>query len=515
VRLPDMVYAAIRHGPAGDSELGHYDPAHAAGISGFIRLVKGQRWLAAVASDWWAAERALAAIAPRFTTHELAESLKIDAALDRALHEKDSWLTPAATIASWGDADASLAEFTTMSQRYDVAPALHATLESASATAQLRREGWGSRLDLWIATQAPEAARRAAAKAAGISVRDVILYPMLAGGSFDARLEVEHAGQVAQIAREVGRPVQLTWSRWQEHVAARPRPPVAAVVSARTDHAGQLLAWKLRAALPAAAREFGERVLGGEDAVAAMAVSGQHADPLALAGAVPPYGIGALAVEHVPVHTGLPSGRLRGNAHGYTAFFTESFIDELAAFLHREPLSFRMAMLGSDPRLAACLQQVSALAGWNGGADASGQGIACHRMGNVESGGCIAAVAIARRSEAGVRVDKISAVADIGRIVNLDIARQQIEGGLIFGIGLALGSSTGYVRGLPTIGRIGGLSLPLLGDCPQIDVQLVESAAAPFDPGELGVAAAAPAIANALASATGLRFRRLPLASEE
>ena len=511
-----MVYAAIRHAPIGDAELGHYDEKHAAGITGFIRLVEGERWLAAVATDWWAAERALTAIAPRFKVHGPAESVKFDAALDQALRGKDGWFSHTATIASWGDADGALAEQVTLSQRYDVGPSLHAGLETASATARLRSTGLlDSRLELWIATQAPEAARRAAARAAGVSLRNVILYPMPAGGSFDARLEVEHAAEAARIAREVGRPVQLTWSRWQEQFATRPRPPVAAIVSARTDSSGQLLAWKLRAALPAAAREFGARLFGEEDAVTAMAVQGEHADPLALEGAVPPYGIANLTIQHVPVATGLPSGRLRGNAHGYTAFFTESFIDELAGYLHREPLAFRMAMLGGDPRLAACLQRVSALSGWNGGNDRSGQGIACHRIGTVATGGCIAAVAIARRGENGVRVDRISAVADIGRVVNADIARQQIEGGLIFGIGLALGARTGYVLGLPTIGRLGGLSLPLLSDCPSVDVELIDSDAAPFDPGELGVAVAAPAIANALAGATGLRFRKLPLGSDE
>ena len=114
-----------------------------------------------------------------------------------------------------------------------------------------------------------------------------------------------------------------------------------------------------------------------------------------------------------------------------------------------------------------------------------------------------------------MRVDRISAVADIGRIINVDIARQQIEGGLVFGIGLALGSSTTYLRGKPATARLGALGLPLLADCPKIEVDFIDSNEAPADPGELGVAVAAPAIANALFSATGLRLRRLPLLAED
>ena len=106
------------------------------------------------------------------------------------------------------------------------------------------------------------------------------------------------------------------------------------------------------------------------------------------------------------------------------------------------------------------------------------------------------------------------AVADIGRIINRDIARQQIEGGLVFGLGLAIGSSSEYERGLPTARRLSHLNLPLLADCPEIEVELIASNAPSADPGELGVVAAPPAIGNALFSATGLRFRRLPLLSE-
>ncbi|MEZ5734970.1 MAG: molybdopterin cofactor-binding domain-containing protein [Novosphingobium sp.] len=504
VRLPDMVYAAIRHGPIGEVELGKFDEK-AARRRGLISLVKGNNWLAAVASDWWTADRALADARPRFTFSKGADSARIESQLDEALHYGD-----ARTILEQGDPDEALARDFSLALRYDIAPALHATVETASATAWLR----DGKLELWLATQAPEAARRNAAEALDIDIADVVLYPMPAGGSFDRRLEHDHAIEVALIAREAGRPVQLTWSRWQEHLAGWPRTPVAAVMAARMTSTGEMAGWKARLALPSSAHEFGRRLFGGLTPQAAMAESEGETDPLAMEGAVPPYAIPHLAIEHVPVRIGLPTARLRGNAHGYTAFFNESFIDELAHKARQEPLSFRMALLGHDLRLAGCLQKVSALANWGGGGDNSGQGLACHVIGGQDTGGRIAVVASARRDESGVRVDKISAVADIGRIVNVDIARQQIEGGLVFGMGLALGSSTAYENGLPATARLGELGLPLLADCPEIEVDFIASDAEPADPGELGVAVVAPAIANALFSATGLRFRRLPLFSE-
>lgn len=502
VRLPDMVFAAIRHAPIGEADLVTPDEGAAKPMEGFLRLVKGKDWLAAVAETWWTAERALAAIAPRFSVAHPAESERIDAALHQGLHWGE-----AVTLGSRGDPGAWLSNDFSLAVRYDVAPGLHATLETASATARFK----DGRLELWVASQSPQSLRAATARALDLKTGDVVLYPMPAGGSFDRRLEHDHAVEAALLARKVGRPVQLTWSRWQEAVAGRPRTPVAAVIAARCAPSGEPVAWKARLALPASAREFGARLFGGEGPWEAIASAEGEGDRLALEGAGPPYALEHLLVEHVPSRIGLPTGRLRGNAHGYTAFFTESFMDELAVRAKREPLAFRMALLGREPRLAHCLQRVSALANWNGGSDGSGQGIACHRIGE----GRIAAVATARRDENGVRVDRICAVADIGRIVNRDIARQQIEGGLIFGMGLAIGASTGYAQGLPLNGRLGTMGLPLLADCPEIVVELVDSRAEPADPGELGVAVVAPALANALYSATGLRFRKLPLLSED
>lgn len=506
VRLPDMVFAAIRHAPmAQDAALGRYDPARADGAG--VRLVKGPDWLAAVGPTWWAAERALARVAPAFKAEGVIDSQQIDVALDKAVRKARTH-----RIVTVGDPDDAMGERPSLIARYDIAPGLHAGLETASCTARLR----DGRLELWVASQAPEATRRAAARALGIRARDVVLYPVSAGGSFDARLDTPHAVEAALIAQEVGRPVQLTWSRWQEHLAGMPRAPASAVLWARTqEQGGEVLAWKTRIATPAAAREFGRRLFGELSPREAVAASREEADPMAFAGALPPYALAHVAVDHVPVSTGIPAGRMRGNAHAMTAFFTESFVDELARAAGREPLSYRMEMLAGDLRLAECLQRAASLAEWGGGSDQSGQGLACHRIGNGEHAGRIAVIATARRDEAGVRVDKISAVADIGRIVNLDIARQQIEGGLIFGLGLALGASAGFARGLPMVGRLGALGLPLLANTPEIAVDFIESSAPAFDPGELGAAAIAPAIANALHSATGLRFRKLPLFAEE
>jgi isoquinoline 1-oxidoreductase beta subunit len=510
IRLPGLVYAAIAHGPIGDSTLQGFDEKAARGIAGLVGVVKTARWLAAVASDWWAADRALKAMRPRWHVDAAADSARIAAALDSALRRGE-----AERLVEEGDPDAVIARPASLVARYEAAPALHATLETSTATARFA----DGRLELWLASQAPEQARDAVAKAMDVSKRDVVLYPLAAGGSFDRRLEHEVGIEAAGIARSVGRPVQLIYSRQQEALRGWPRAPAAAVLAARLVPGGGIAAWRTRIAVPSTNRESVARLFDRATPREALEQSAGAADPLATEGATPPYAIPHLAVDRVAVDLALPTARLRGNAHGYTAFFTESFVDELAHQAKREPLSYRIEMRATDVRLAACLTAVARLGQWGGGIEQSGQGLACHRIDDIAApgagGGRIAVIATARRSERGVRVDKLAAVADIGRIVNLDIARQQIEGGLIFGLGLAMGATGGYQHGIPAVTRLAALGLPYLGDSPEIAVDFVDSEAPPFDPGELGAAVVAPAVANALFSATGVRFRHLPLLSED
>lgn len=508
VRLPGMLYAAIRHGPIGDTELLGFDEDAAARVRGLRHVVKSRGWIAAIGDTWWAAEKALKAMTPIWRTTERASSERIATALDEALLKGE-----ASRIATVGTGDRDKGE-PAATHRYEIAPATHATLETATATARIE----DGKLELWVASQAPAQAKAAAAKAIGLGADDAVLYPVAAGGSFDRRLEHDHAIEAAVIAAEVGAPVQLIWSRWQEHVAGRPRAPMACLASAWTAQAdGSPTALRLRCAMPSTVSEFGARLFGNRTATAARRATGAAPDPLAFDGAIGPYGIPDIAIDHVPVDVGLPSGRMRGNSHALFAFVTESMIDELAARVGREPLSFRIGLLGNDPRLADCLQRAARLGQWDGGAGQSGNGVACWRIGDPASGGPvarIACIATARAGEGGVRVEKLSVAVDLGRVVNLDIARQQVEGGLVFGTALATGSALQYEAGLPTSGRLAGLNLPTLADCPDIAIEMVVGDGEPADPGEIGVAVAPPAIANALHSATGLRLRRLPLLSE-
>jgi isoquinoline 1-oxidoreductase beta subunit len=502
VRLPDMVYASIRQGPTGETQLARIDRAEADKVPGMLAVVTTDRWVATVARNWWAADRALDAMRPRFRTPEnVINSDSIEAALGAAFDSEG------ARIAQAGNLAADFRGARVVAAEYRVGLALHAPLEPMTCTAQFS----DGRLRLWLPTQAPGLARAAAARAAGLGESDVIVHPTLAGGSFGARLEQDAAGQAALLARRIGRPVQLVWPRGEEFRQGRYRPAAAGRLTAKLNEQGRITGWLAKIAAPATGRELAQRLLGGDAlAGAALAIAGSG-DASVVEGALPPYAIPNLAIDHHPADIGIPTGYWRSGAHSYTCFFTESFIDELAHVAQQEAVSFRMAMLGQQPRLARCLQLAAQLGGWQGGVPGSGQGIACHSF----RGSHIAVLAEASLTgDRRVKVERLVAAIDCGRVVNPDLVRQQIEGGLIFGMAAATGCSTGFTENVADVRQLGELMLPTLADCPDITVEIVPSAAEPGGVSELAVPAVAPAIANALQAATGVRLRRLPLLSD-
>ena len=503
VRLPDMLFASVRAGPAGDTRLLSADEKAALKIRGVLQVVKTDNWVAAVASNWWAANNALDAMAPAFRTKgRMANSTAIMQSLSNAIAKG-----PGFRATKFGDIDVAMAPETgarIFKADYTVGAAVHAPIETRSATADFR----DGRLQLWLATQAPQAARIVAAKAIGINVDDVVHHPVMAGGSFDRNFDNSIAEQVAVIAKAVGRPVQLTWSRPEDFVRNHVRSPALGRLSAAMNADGAVTGVTVRVAAASSMRELANRIDGQSTDEARQSASGQY-DVLALEGAQIPYAIPNITIDHFPVSMPMPTGPWRGLANSYNCFFVEGFIDELAHKAGVEPLSFRMQMLAGQTRLARCLTGVATMAGWDGGVSGSGRGIACHSM----RGSHIAVIVTARNSATGVRVDRIHAMADCGRLINPDLARQQIEGGIVFGLAQALGSATDFESGLPTARRLRDIDLPKLADVPEITVKLARNDEAPGGVSELGVPAVAPAIANAIFSAAGIRLRELPLLS--
>jgi isoquinoline 1-oxidoreductase beta subunit len=492
IRLPDMAYASVRAGPTEDSRLVRWDKSAGLAVPGVFGAFDAPGWVACVATSWWAANRGLDALAPAWEVpHPPVTSAAIDEALIGALERDD-----ARRVYSRGDLADAFEGGHVIRGHYRAGPAANAPLETLTATARLA----GDRLEIWAPAQAPGLARAAAARVAGLGESQVTLYPTLAGGGYGRKLESRAVEQAAMLAVRTKRPIQLTWSRLEETVQDGFRAPARGQVLARLDEGGIILGWQARIAAPDTGAQLAERLRGGATAMATIG------DPVA--GAVPPYAIPAVAIDYLPADPGLRVGAWRSGAHSYTAFFTESFMDELARLSSVEPLSFRMQMLGDNPRLARCLTTAATLGGWDGGPPGSGMGIACHSA----FGSHIATlVELEVTADQRIRVLRAVCAVDCGRIVNPDIVRQQVEGGLVFGIAAATASPIGFEAGRPDARGFADFGFPVLAYAPDVTVELLDSEEEPGGVTELGVPAAAPAIANALHSLTGRRLRSLPL----
>ncbi|MDP8994974.1 MAG: molybdopterin-dependent oxidoreductase, partial [Pseudomonadota bacterium] len=358
----------------------------------------------------------------------------------------------------------------------------------------------GDLMEVWAPAQAPGLARAAAARAAGFPEQRITLHPTLAGGGYGRKIETAAIEQAAVMAVRLGRPVQLVWPRIEEILQDHPRPAARAAMAARFGNGGLLAAWQARIAVPATM----ERVLARLRAGVLLGPS----DEADVAGAVPPYAIPSVAVDRLPVDIGIDPGLWRSAAHSYTCFFTECFIDELARQAGIEPLSFRMQMLGGNPRLARVLSDAAALGGWDGGPPGSGIGIAGHSAFGSHIG-LLVEIEIA----AGQRVRVLRAVAavDCGRVVNPDVVRQQVEGAIVHGVSGAVGRPLLVEDGMPTARTIADYGLPTLADAPEVTVEIVASEDEPGGITELGVPPVGSAVSNALFSLTGQRARVLPI----
>lgn len=490
IRLPGMLFASVRSGPPG-SRLLRFDRDAGARVHGVAAIFRNPEWLGVAATTWWAATRALDEMRAQFSVPAgAATNASIERVLTAALTGE------AETIVATGDHAAQLAANDAITEHYGVDPAPSAPPETMSATVRVT----GDRMEVWAATQAPGLARAAAARATGFGADRITIHPTIGGGGYGRRLETDAIAQAAVMAVNLGRPIQLVWPRIEEIKKDRMRPPALARMTARYGNGGTIAAWGARIAVPRTTALLFERLQPGP-----LIRASDAAD---LAGAEPPYGIPALKIERAAAEIGIETGLGRGGAHSYTAFFTECFIDELAQRASMEPVGFRMQMLTANPRAAQVLNMAATLGGWDGGRAGSGMGIALHSA----FGSYIALLAeIELSAEQRPRVLRAVAAVDCGRVVNPNLVRQQIEGGILHALSGAVGRPPIFEQGLPTANDIGALGLPRLADTPEISVEILPSEDDPGGVTDLGVAPVAPALANALASLTGRRLRRLPL----
>jgi isoquinoline 1-oxidoreductase len=473
LKRPGMRHGKVLRPPAQGATLAAIDTTAAAAMPG-VAVVRDGEFVGVIAPDDATAARALAALrpswsnpAPGCTDATLADHLRAKA----RPADDDRGRDAAGSIAAGRGASAVALE-----RVYTCAYIAHAPLEPRAAVAEWE----GGRVTIWTGTQVPFGVRGGVARALGVGEEDVRIVVPATGSGYGGKHTPESAIEAARLARAAGAPVRVAWTREEEFSAAYLRPAGVVEVSAGADRDGGLTFWDYR------------NINSGT------------------AGLGPPYRVPNRNVAFVPSDSPLRQGSYRALASTFNHFARESLVDELARELKLDPLAFRLKNLDNE-RLIAALKAGAERFGWGGPKAGPGRGVglAC---GFDKGGICATFVEIAVTPERQVEVVRVVAVFEAGAIVNPDGLENQVEGAVVQGIGGALFERIQFRDGRLRNGRFARYRLPRFRDVPPIDVVLLDRKdLPPAGGGEIPIVGIAPAIANAIHDATGLRLRAMPL----
>jgi isoquinoline 1-oxidoreductase beta subunit len=504
VRLPNMLFASVVQAPQMGGTLSSFDAKEALVMPGVVKCVQlnsangsapgfavvaKTTWHAKQAADkvkaQWA-QRAEGAIDTKRIEAELKEKLKSEKGF--AFYEK-------------GDAAKAEAGAARMVEAQYKAPYLaHATMEPMNCTAQFK----GSALEIWSPTQVPGLARAAAAKVANLSEDKVKLNVTLLGGGFGRRLEADVVVQATQIAMALdGAPVQLVWSREEDMTHDFYRPMHVAQLSAAINAKGEVESLRIKSAGDAISPRWMSRVLpnlsGPVDAPDKTTAEGLFDLP---------YGFANQHMAHVSTRMGVPIGFWRSVGHSHNAFFSESFIDELAFETNQDPVAFRLALLKQAPRYAAVLKLAAEKAKW-GTALPTGHamGVALHES----FGSIVAQVAEVSIQDGRPRVHRVVCAIDCGTVVNPGTVAQQVESSVNFALSAALFGKIDIQEGVVQQTNFTNYPLVNLAQSPVVETHIVPSTLSPEGVGEPAVPPLAAAVSNAMFKLSGQRYRSLPL----
>jgi len=508
VRLPGMVFACVARCPVFGRPLTGYDAAKARAMPGVIDVVPLEagelflndvRWplagaVAVVADTSWAAMQACKALdcqwdgAGGTDSQTLARTFR-----DRA--------TQRGTIGrNDGDAETALVQASRLVEAsYEVPFLAHATMEPMNCTAFVR----AGRCDVYAPTQAPSDAQRIAEALTGLDGSAVEVHTTLMGGGFGRRFEMDWVIDAIRVSQALMRPVQVVWTRENDMQHDNYRPASYHVLRGGLDASGKLVAWTHRVVAPSVvAWHLPVLLPPGSDGAAGEALDG--AADLA-------YDIPNIYVDYCPVQTPVPVGWWRSVFASQTCFANETFLDELARAAGRDPLELRRELLAGHPRHLAVLNLAADKAGWSTPLPPGrGRGIAIHKF---FSDAIVAEVAEVTVDDKGLRVDRVVCAIDCGFVLNPDVVTAQMEGGIVYALSAALKGAITLEGGRVKQSNFNDYQVLRISEMPRVEVFIVQSAEDPHGVGEPAVPPLAPAVANAVAMATGKTVRRLPLAA--
>ncbi|MEN3951252.1 xanthine dehydrogenase family protein molybdopterin-binding subunit [Iodidimonas sp. SYSU 1G8] len=498
VKLPGLLTAVTAHPPKFGATVKSVDMSAALAVKGVVKVVEIPEGVAVVATGMWPAMKARDALKIIWDESKAETRSSADLAAEyKALLEK-----PGAVALSRGDVESGFGpERTVIEAVYEFPYLAHAAMEPMNCVAWLH-EGM---LETWSGHQAPIMDQNNAAAAAGLGPDKVVVHTLASGGSFGRRstFNGDHVTEAVHIAKAMGgdAPVRLQRTREDDMRAGHYRPLYVHGIKAAVDAQGNITAWSHRI--------VGQSIFGSFPPFAASIKNG--VDNSSVEGASNmPYAIPNARVDlHSPV-VGVPVHVWRSVGNSHTAYAVETMMDELAAAAGKDPVAFRLALLADKPRHAGVLKLAAEKAGWgNALPQGVARGVAVHESFETY----VAQVVELRLDDArGVKVERVVVAVDCGQVVNPDIVRAQMEGGVGFGLSAALYSELTLDKGAVEQGNFADFEVLRFGGMPRVEVHIMDSTEKPSGVGEPAVPPIGPAVANAVAALTGTRIRTLPMA---
>ncbi|MGF1614499.1 MAG: molybdopterin cofactor-binding domain-containing protein [Gammaproteobacteria bacterium] len=494
VRVPGMLYAAIRACPVFGGRLRSYQAQAVEKHRGVVKVVALGEAVAVVADSYWRAEKALQQLPVVWDEgpHAAVDSAAIHASL-RAGLDAEGVVGPRR-----GEAEQALVRADKVIEADYYAPYLaHATMEPMNCTAHVTPEG----VEVWVPTQNATAALMTAAQTAGVDPARVVVHNTFLGGGFGRRgTAQDYVAQAVQIAARVGPPVQLIWSREEDMRHGFYRPASMARLWAGLDGAGVPTVFKVR--------------LSAHSIIASLqpdwAKVEEGLDPIGLQAFDEfPYRIPHQRMEYVLRKPHVPVGFWRAVNHTQNAFFRECFIDEVAHGGGLDPYQLRRMLLSEEPKQLAVLDAVAKQAKWaESPPSGTFRGIA---LNSSYGSHCAQVVEISISEEGKIRLARVVCAIDSGYVVNPDTVVAQVESAVVYGLTAAFYGDITIKDGRVEQGNFNDYPMLLLKDMPKVEVVMVPSGDFWGGLGEPPLPPATPALCNAIFAATGKRIRSLPL----
>ncbi len=487
-RVPGMVYATLQRCPVLGGKVATFDGTKAKAVPGVKDVFLTPRGVAVIADSTWAAMQGKKAL---LVTYDEGEGANVSSATIRASFVKKA-SEPGAPARKEGDIQAGLAKAAKkIDAVYEVPFLAHAAMEPLNCTAHVQPDG----ADVWAPTQSPTSTRAVVAQELGIAPDKVNVHTTFMGGGFGRRGEgeLDWVLEAAQIAKQVGVPVKLVWTREDDMQHDYYRPASYVEFSGGVDAQGWPSAYQAKIACPA----FGP-LRDGVDGTAVGGLSNL------------PYEIPDMLVDYRPANAIVPVAYWRAPGTSQNNYFAECFFDELCALGGKDPLEARRHLLGKTPRLLNVLNLAAEKSGWSAKPTAGHfRGIACA----INVGAFVASVAEISLLRGLVKVHRVVCAVDVGQVINPAILTQQIEGGIVFGLTAATKGEITLDRGRVQQANFNNYPIARLDETPVIETIIVPSAERPSGAGEVSNPIIIPAVVNAIFAATGKRIRKLPLHS--